>query len=44
MVLQVEELFKTALDMRESFGLPHELTCTLSADWDSSQKRAGASK
>lgn len=26
MVLEVEELFKTALDMREGFGLPHELS------------------
>lgn len=26
MVLEVEEVFKTALDMREGFGLPPELS------------------
>lgn len=54
MVLEVEEQFKTALDMREGFELPHELldhthsslgvTFALSADWEGSQKRAGASE
>lgn len=48
MVLEVEELLKTALDMRQGFGLPHELldhihsclgvTCALSTDWDGSQE------
>lgn len=45
MVLEVEELFKTALDMRKPKALDHthsylSVTCAPSPDWDGSQKRA----